>query len=79
MSDARVESVRGGGIGCYRGSQPHPNSSQSPTRRWLAFQDFELGRTPATFISEGAGNGKRGRMEPEAFPGPCPGWDGQDL
>ena len=79
MSDAKVESVRGGGVWCHRGSQPHPDSSWAPTRRWHAFQDFELGRTPATFISEGVGNGKRGWMEPEAFPRPCPGWDGQDL
>lgn len=60
-------------MGCSRGLQPHPSPSPSwlptlqpqpaPTRQLLAFQDFELGRQPARFISEGAENGKRWRSK----------------
>lgn len=53
----------------------HP--AAAPTRWQLARQDFELGPRPVKFISEGAGNGKRGRKEPAASP--CPAQAGMDC
>lgn len=55
-----------GGVGCHQGASP--DSSWAPTRQWLAFQDFELGRTPARFISEGRREWKReDRWSQKAF------------
>lgn len=44
-------------------SHPAAAAGTAPTRQLLAFQDFELGRQPARFISEGAENGKRRRSK----------------
>lgn len=62
---------KGEGSRCIRGSPPHPSPPPSwlptlqpaPTRQLPAFQDFELGRTPGRFISEGAENGRRRRSK----------------
>lgn len=71
----------GGGRGAAEGASPTPallcpgsHPAAAPTMQLLAFQDFELGRMPARFISEGAENGKRRRSR--GFPSALPrlGW-----
>lgn len=69
--------------GYSRGSQPCPGFplswlptlQRAPTGQLLAFQDFELGRTPVRFISEGAENGKRRRSKRLSQ---CPAQAGKD-
>lgn len=69
--------------GYSRGSQPCPGFplswlptlQRAPTGQLLAFQYFELGRTPVRFISEGAENGKRRRSKRLSQ---CPAQAGKD-